>query len=201
MTYIISHMRYAPEHKEETRARIVGAASRSFRRRGSEGIAIADLMKELELTHGGFYRHFGSKEELFAEALVRSLDEMGDKLAAAADGNNRQLGLKKIIEAYLSPWHCANTADGCPVAVLATEVPRHSRKVRRAYEEALGRYAERLAAYMPGRTASERRSNFLLLFGGMAGTLALARSLEDAAARAELLRSARELYLHAFSGA
>jgi TetR/AcrR family transcriptional repressor of nem operon len=193
-------MRYPADHKEQTRERIVGAASRSFRRRGGEGIGIAELMKELELTHGGFYRHFESKEHLFAEALVTSLEEMGDKLEEAAGEGDRSHSLARIIDAYLSPWHCANPAEGCPVAALAPELPRHSATVKKAYEGALQRYAARLSPFMPGRTASEKRRNFLVLFAGMAGTLAMARSIADEAARRELLRTAREFYLAAFGG-
>lgn len=193
-------MRYPAEHKEQTRERIVGAASRSFRRRGGEGIGIAGLMKELELTHGGFYRHFESKEHLFAEALARSLEEMGDRLGRAAGEGDRARRLGKIIEAYLSPGHCANPAEGCPVAALAPEVPRHSAAVRKAYQGALQRYAGRLSQFMPGRNPAEKRRNFLVLFSGMAGTLAVARSIDDEAARSDLLREARTFYIAAFCG-
>lgn len=193
-------MRYPAEHKEQTRARIVGAASRSFRRRGGEGIGIAELMKELELTHGGFYRHFGSKEELFGEALSGSLDEMAEKLGTVAGEKDRKSGLRAIIEAYLSPAHCANPAEGCPMAALAPEVPRHPQGVRREYDRALHRYAQRLSRFLPGKTGEERSKNFFVLFAGMAGTLALARSMDDERSRRELLRTARDFYLASFCG-
>src|SRR5215475_805659 len=83
MIYIISKistMRYPAEHKQQTRQRIVRAAARRFRSRGNEGTVIGDLMRDLRLTHGGFYRHFGSKEELFAEALEHSLEQFASKV-------------------------------------------------------------------------------------------------------------------------
>src|SRR5260370_9066411 len=76
-------MRYSPEHKEQTRDRILKAAARRFRSRGSEGAAIGDLMKGLRLTHGGFYKHFDSKESLFLEAFTRALDESKSRADAA----------------------------------------------------------------------------------------------------------------------
>ncbi|MEO1083002.1 MAG: helix-turn-helix domain-containing protein, partial [Acidobacteriota bacterium] len=66
-------MRYSPEHKEETRRRIVDAASRAFRRSGFENVSVAEVMKEAGLTVGGFYRHFDSKEELFDAAMVEAM--------------------------------------------------------------------------------------------------------------------------------
>ena|SRR5437879_2306390 len=68
-------MRYSAEHKQETRKRIVWAAARQFCRPGGKGLAIADLMRELGLTHGGFYEHFDSKQQLLTEA-ISGFDEM-----------------------------------------------------------------------------------------------------------------------------
>jgi TetR/AcrR family transcriptional regulator, transcriptional repressor for nem operon len=193
-------VRYPPDHKEQTRERIIGAASRSFRRSGGEGIGIAELMKDLQLTHGGFYRHFENKEHLFAEALAASLEEMGTMLERAAAAGDRAHGLTRIIDTYLSPAHCANPAEGCPVAALAPELPRHSATVKKAYHRALQSYAARLSRFMPGEGAAEKRRNFHVLFAGMAGTLAMARSIDDETARRQLLRSAKEFYTAAFSG-
>src|SRR5690348_4364118 len=112
-------MRYSAEHKQETRERIVRAASRHFRRHGREGVAIADLMRKLNLTHGGFYRHFGSKEQLYVEAFERALEETRRAMMQAAA---KQPGaeLRAAIEHYLSLDHCSNPADGCPVAALSS---------------------------------------------------------------------------------
>src|SRR5712691_1764886 len=104
-------MRYPAEHKEETRERIVRAASRRFRR-GGAGVGIGQLMKTLNLTHGGFYRHFKSKD---------------DPIAKAPPGRE----LQTIIETYLSDEHCVDPAGGCPVAALSQEVGRHSPAVRK----------------------------------------------------------------------
>ncbi len=84
MIYIIPKgqaMRYAAEHKQQTRQRIVRAAARRFRSRGAEGATIGTLMRDLRLTHGGFYRHFGNKEQLFLEAFEQALKEVTSRAA------------------------------------------------------------------------------------------------------------------------
>src|SRR5882724_5580071 len=89
MMYIIyqAKMRYTPQHKQETRERIVRAASRHFRRRGGKGVAIADLMSNLDLTHGGFYRHFDNKEQLMVEAVAKGFEDVRANFLAAVEGS------------------------------------------------------------------------------------------------------------------
>src|SRR5262245_35180242 len=109
-------MRYPAEHKQETRERIVRAAARRFRRRGTDGAAIADLMRDLRLTHGGFYRHFGSKEGLVAAAFETALKEYGDRAIVAIDKAPPGGEIHALIDAYLDPAHCDDMAGGCPIA-------------------------------------------------------------------------------------
>jgi len=158
-------------------------------------VGIADLMRELKFTHGGFYRHFKSKDQLFAEALAWGFEEVIAKLAQMGGG-----GLKAIIEAYLSPEHCANPAAGCLGAALVQEIARQPRAVRAKFEAAMRGYGSRLAKFMPGKTEDERLLNFFVLFSGMAGALGLARAVADAELRRRILRSAREFYISTFCG-
>jgi TetR/AcrR family transcriptional repressor of nem operon len=190
-------MRYPQQHKQETRKRIVREASRRFRGQGAEGFSIADLMRELKLTHGGFYRHFKSKEQLFAEALAQGLRDAHAKLTTGGDGQS-PAPLKGIIERYLSPWHLANPAEGCPLAALAAEMPRQPRAVRAAFDRALDIYMDGIERLLPGKTRPDRQRNFLVLFSGMAGTLSLARAVSDEQTRARLLHAAKEFYIEAF---
>jgi TetR/AcrR family transcriptional regulator, transcriptional repressor for nem operon len=191
-------MRYSQEHKLETRRRIVYEASRRFRGQGSEGFSIADLMHDLKLTHGGFYRHFNSKEQLFAEALASAVQEAHAKLTTGSDAKTPASQLRVIIERYLSPWHWANPAEGCPLAALASEMPRQPRAVRAAFDQALETYMDGIERLLPGKNRSERQRNFLVLFSGMAGTLSLARAVSDEQTRARLLHAAQEFYINAF---
>jgi TetR/AcrR family transcriptional repressor of nem operon len=192
-------MRYPADHKQQTRARIVRAAARRFRSRGSEGAAIAGLMRDLHLTHGGFYRHFESKEDLFAEAFGHGLREIGDRIAVGADQAPRGSEAKAVIDVYLSIEHCDSAADGCPLAALASEVARRPRGARAAFQRVLRDHVRRMARYMPGATDEERVRKAILLFSGMAGTLNLARAVNDDRDRRRILDEAKAFYLDAVS--
>jgi len=201
MMYIILYrqqMRYSQEHKLETRRRILYEASRRFRGQGSEGFSIADLMHDLKLTHGGFYRHFNSKEQLFAEALASAMQESHARLTTGSDAKAPAAQLRVIIERYLSPRHWANPAEGCPLAALASEIPRQPRAVRAAFDQALKTYMDEIERLLPGKTRRERQRNFFVLFSGMAGTLSLARAVSEEQTRARLLHAAKEFYIQAF---
>jgi TetR/AcrR family transcriptional regulator, transcriptional repressor for nem operon len=192
-------MRYPAEHKQETRARIVRAAARRFRTRGGEGAAIADLMRDLRLTHGGFYRHFDSKEDLFAEAFAVGLEQVSERWVRAAEAAPRGGELKALIDTYLGPEHCDDVADGCPVAALMAEVTRRPVATRRAFQQAVRAHIARMARYVPGLTDEERQRKAVMLFSGMAGTLTVARALTDERRR-RVLEDARTFYLKAVGG-
>lgn len=190
-------MRYPAAHKQETRERIVRAAARRFRSRGSDASGIGDLMRDLRLTHGGFYRHFGSKEELFIEAFEHSLQERGRRIVSAVEHAPRGREVKALIDAYLDVGHCDNVADGCPVAALASELARRPRRVRAAFQRVLRNHIRRVASYVPGATDDERESKARLLFSGMAGTLSLARIMADDGQRLRMLNEAKKFYFDA----
>lgn len=192
-------MRYSKEHKQATHERLVKVASEKFRAQGSDGIAIADLMRELELTHGGFYRHFASKEDLYTQALVAVLTEKAEKWRALAQSVGKSAAVQAIIDEYLSSRHCADVAGGCPLAALSAEVARQPLPVRLAFEHALREYGIQIAPLLPGATAEERQRNCLALFSGMAGALSLARAVTDETLRATILEAARALYTKAYS--
>jgi TetR/AcrR family transcriptional repressor of nem operon len=191
-------MRYTPQHKQETRERIVRAASRQFRSKGGKGIAIGDLMRDLDLTHGGFYKHFGSKEQLFAEAVARAFEDAAAKLANAVEKCPAGCELKGIIERYLSIEHCANPGDGCPLAALVSEIGRYPRSLRIKINRAMREHFNKIARFLPGASGDERERNCLILFSGMAGALNLARATPDPEKRKTILRAAKEFYIKAF---
>lgn len=191
-------MRYSAEHKRETRNRILRAASRQLRARGGKGVAIADLMGKLDLTHGGFYRHFGSKEQLLVEAVAKGFEEVAAKQAWALSKAQPGRELRKIIELYLSLEHCDNPAIGCPLAALTSEIARYPRSLRVKIDRALRKHLKPIARFIPGGNEAEREHNCLILFSGMAGALNLARGMVDQQSRETLLKTAREFYIKAF---
>jgi TetR/AcrR family transcriptional repressor of nem operon len=198
MTYIILRMRYPAEHKEETRERIVQAASRRFRRAGA-GVGIGQLMKTLKMTHGGFYRHFKSKDDLVVQALAKGFQEMRARMAAGIAKAPPGRELEVIIETYLSEQHCADAADGCPVAALAAEIGRQPRAVRAAFDREVQQVATTMSRFMTGATEEDRRRKAGVLFSGMSGTLAVARAVSDDHLRRTILSAARKIYIEAFA--
>lgn len=200
MMYIIIRdqtMRYPREHKQETRERIVRAAARRFRSRGTEGATIGTLMHDLRLTHGGFYRHFDSKEELFIEAFGESLEELSRKMLSALENVPREGELKALINRYLDTEHSDDVAGGCPVAALATEVARRPPKTRAALLQILKNHMAKAAKFIPGATEAERERKARVLFSGMAGTLNLARVIVDEDQRRRFLEDAKKFYFEA----
>jgi len=190
-------MRYRPEHKQQTRERIVGAAARRFRSRGTEGAGIGDLMRDLRLTHGGFYRHFDSKETLVAEAFEHALKDIADRVISAVEHGPRGSELKTLIDTYLDVTHCEDVAGGCPVAALASELARRPRTARTPFLQALRAHVRRMEQYVPGTSVDNRRRKAIALFSGMAGTLTLARAFTDPHERRAILDGAKEFYLAA----
>ncbi len=193
-----SMMRYSAQHKQETRERILRAASRRFRGGGQNDVAIADLMQELKLTHGGFYKHFNSKQDLLAETIDKAFEDGAEMLVQAVKRARPGAELKGIIETYLSPEHCAGVSEGCAVAALATEVARHPRALRLRFDKAVRDHAKRFAKFLPGSTDAEQLRNFAVLFTGMAGALSVARALADEGMRHRILQAAREFYIRSF---
>lgn len=192
-------MRYPPEHKVDTHERIVSKAAQEFRRCGLDGIGIANLMKELGLTHGGFYSHFDSKDDLIAEASVAIVRERMERLVATAEAQSPGRRAKALIDIYLSREHRDNADKGCILPALAADLARRPPPVREPYTKALSALFDRIAAMMPAKTASVRRSQALALFSALAGTILVARSVSDLAFSDRVLEASRLVLSEVFS--
>jgi TetR/AcrR family transcriptional repressor of nem operon len=169
-------MRYEKGHKEATRKRIVAVASKRFREDGVAAVGIAGLMANADLTHGGFYSHFASKEDLVGDAVAEALDDTLGVLRTEAEQRG---GLEGIIRAYLRPAHRDHPGEGCAVAALAAELARHPAATREALSQRLPRFVELIAEHLPGSDAEARRDCAVAIFGAMVGTLQLARLVSD----------------------
>jgi len=191
-------MRYSTEHKQETRDRIVRTASRDLRRHGHKGVGIADLMGKLDLTHGGFYKHFDSKEALLAEAVAKAFDETESQLMEAVSRARPGTELRMLIEYYLSLEHCANSGEGCPMAALASEISRLPRAVRAEIDKAIKRRVKRVARFLPGGTEKERERNCMALLSGLIGTVSVARAVVDPEIRRAILAASKDFYIKSF---
>src|SRR2546421_4142798 len=124
-------MRYEPQHKSQTRDRIVRNAARKLRAEGLSGPGVASVMKASGLTVGGFYKHFRSKDELLAEAIAEGFSESGEKIYSSLQKVPREDRWKELVRVYLSPEHCDHADVGCPVAALAPEMARAKSGVRK----------------------------------------------------------------------
>lgn len=193
-----SVMRYRPEHKSQIHRKIVTDASQRVRVEGLTGAAVSAVMRDAGLTHGGFYKHFGSKDALLTESLREAFREMADFLAEAAENSPPGTAWKTIVKAYLSPEHCDHVEYGCPLAALAPELARAEEAMRREIQEEMSKYKTRMLPFMPGRRAVEKERNFTVIFSTMLGAIAIARILPDRAGRSRVLASARDFLLHSF---
>ena len=123
-------MKVTREQADRNREKILEVAGRLFRERGYDGIGVADIMKRAGLTHGGFYGHFPSKEDLAAEITARSVGREGwlERLTGKA---NPSLG--DVVRGYLTRRHRDDTGQGCLFAALGSDAARQPRSVRRAF--------------------------------------------------------------------
>ena len=191
-------MRYRPEHRVEIHQKIVKDAARRLRAEGLTGAAVSAVMRDAGLTHGGFYKHFGSKDELVMESLREAFGAMANSLAQAAEQSPPGTAWKTIVKAYLSPEHCDHAERGCPLAALAPELARTDKKMKAQILGELTRYKSRMLPFMPGRRAADKERAFVVIISTMVGAVAIARILPDQAIRARVLASTRDFLLRSF---
>jgi TetR/AcrR family transcriptional repressor of nem operon len=179
-------MKVSREQAVQNRDRIVEAAAQLFRERGFDGIGVADLMKEAGLTHGGFYGHFSSKEELIAEASARAL---ADSLAVWSKRAERASGdpLSAVASAYLTSRHRDNPGAGCLLAALGPDVSRHGPLVRRAVTGYVRSAVDLLTKLVPDKSKAARRQKAISTCATLIGAMVLARAVDDRAFSQEIL--------------
>jgi TetR/AcrR family transcriptional repressor of nem operon len=180
------NMKVTREQAAQNRERIVEAAAQRFRERGFEGIGVADLMKEAGLTHGGFYGHFSSKEDLIAEASARALTSslaLWTKLTQRAPSDP----LSAIAGVYLTSRHRDNPGTGCLLAALGPDLSRQGPAVRRAVTDYVRSACDLLAKLVPGRSKAARRQKAISTYATLVGAMVMARAVDDRALSQEIL--------------
>jgi TetR/AcrR family transcriptional regulator, transcriptional repressor for nem operon len=183
-------MRYAPGHKDQTRAKILRAAGIAFRRQGYHATGVDKVMEEAGLTAGGFYAHFESKEALLAEALAPAAAEAGAALNKGLEDASGQRVIDAFVESYLSPRHRGQTAEGCPLPALVSEVARTGESVKASFESIIRRLAESVRVRADGEITEDRALAIIAL---CVGGLGIARSVRSKAVGERILVACRDL--------
>jgi TetR/AcrR family transcriptional repressor of nem operon len=191
-------MRYEPEHKAEVHQKIVKDASRRIRTEGLTGAAVSAVMRDAGLTHGGFYKHFESKDELLIESLGESFREITARLVHAGEQSHSEEPWKAIVKTYLSPEYCDYPERGCPLTTLAPELARVDKKMRGQILAELVDYKDRMVPFMPGRRTADKERAFFQVFSTMIGAIEIARMLPGPEMRQKVLASARDLLFRSF---
>ena len=183
-------MRYPDSHKEETRAKLVKAAAAAVRAKGPDGVGVAEIMKDVGLTHGGFYAHFPSKEALVAAAIGEAFDQGRRRFGRLTADLTGLDALGAFVDSYVSMDHRAFPERGCPVATIASDLPRQGAAVRAVFDAGVTSLIDRVANWLPG-DADERQGLAGSLVAEMAGAVALSRAVSDDAMAARFLEQSR----------
>jgi len=186
-------MKVTRQQAAENHRRILDAAGKLFREKGFDGIGVADIMKSAGLTHGGFYGHFASKDDLAVQACGHAPSRTLDLWTRLAD-NHPHDALATIVRSYLSTAHRDDPGGGCLFAALSGDVARRSGPVRRAFTERLHSLIDLLTGVVPGRWKSGRRKTALATLSGLVGALILARAVDDASLSDEILKAVAETF-------
>jgi TetR/AcrR family transcriptional repressor of nem operon len=187
-------VRLTSEQAKQNRQLILETASRMFRLHGMEDVSVADIMKQSGFTHGGFYNHFHSKEELAAEAVASAFEGSAHGLSEKfASARSRQKGFEIVITEYLSPAYRDSSTGGCPASALPADAARNGKEVQTAFADGIESYLDIFAARMDGNK-QEARQQAVGLLSGLVGALMLSRAVKKSNPKLsdELLSSARK---------
>lgn len=188
--------RTAGSTREETHDRIVGVAAKALRRDGYAGTGVAAVMKEAGLTHGGFYAHFGSREDLLIEALQAAGRESREIVARAITAGEKRgtTPFESLVETYLDDRHLSHLEIGCPIAALGCDMPRQSAAVRKASAKGVQQLIEAIRGTLPPAARGAAGTIASALVGSLQLARALGNSVEGRAHLAEARRGLIDTY-------
>ncbi len=181
-------MRKSRQEAAETRQRIVAVAAREFNRGGIEGTGLSDIMKAAGLTHGGFYKHFSSKDQLLTEAIGQALE----KSQASMEGTRVTRSLDEIAADYLSKEHRDGFDSSCPLSSLGTELRFAENDTRQVASKGIERFISIVAQSLPDLPPREANAKAHAIVSAMVGAMMLSRIVTDTKLSDRLLRDTRE---------
>ena len=180
-------MRYDNNHKERTRARVLAEAAAAIRSKGVERVGVAEVMAGAGLTHGGFYAHFQSKDDLVAQAITHMFDASCAAFLRHTEGRNPADALANYIDAYLAP----RVRRSC--AALSGDLPNMPELARARFADGTERLVAGFAKLMKKLGAKNAEALAWSAMAAMAGALALSRTVSDAARSTQILRNSRAM--------
>lgn len=185
-------MRYTDSHKAETHQRLLRVASDALRKKGPDGLSVAEVMKAAGLTHGGFYAHFKSKDAFLAETVGEVFARVGRRWERMIGDQPPREALEAYIDYYLSVVHRDNPATGCPVVALNSDLPRQSKSFRRAFDKGVKVMQDNLARRLTAAGIADAEAQAPAILAMMVGGLALSRTLSDDVQSEALLATTRD---------
>lgn len=185
-------MRYSETHKQETRERVLAVAARTLRTKGPERLGVAEVMAEAGLTHGGFYAHFKSKDDLLTAAVDAAFRDGRDLWRRATEGLPGAEGLARYIELYVSGQHRDRIDTGCPIAALGGDFARTPSAAGDVFRANVDRLLGAMAERLPGEDAEARATLSASIFAEMMGALLVSRAIADRDGSDRLLAAARD---------
>jgi TetR/AcrR family transcriptional repressor of nem operon len=180
-------MRKSRDEAVQTRKRIVTAAAGEFRKNGIVATGLAELMKVAGLTHGGFYKHFDSKDQLVREACREAVETAIDETLAAAAANG-----SRFETAYLSTDHRDNSAIGCPLSAIGSELARSDETTRAAATDGFMKLVEIMAGQFGKIPPAVAKRRALVAVSTMIGALTMSRIVTDSTLSALILKEAQK---------
>src|SRR5262249_3666422 len=184
-------MRYDQNHKERTRARVLAEAAAAIRGKGIERVGVADVMAGAGLTHGGFYGHFASKDDLLAHAVTYMFDAAHAWLLDHTEGREPADALGNYVDADLAASERDDRPHGCPIAGLSGDLPNMPDLARARFADGTQRLVAALASLLKKSGAKNADALAWSAMAEMAGALALSRVVSDADRSNRILRNSR----------
>jgi TetR/AcrR family transcriptional repressor of nem operon len=184
-------MPWPNEQKERSREKILQSAFSLFAAQGYDKVTISDVMREAQMTHGAFYNHFSSKQELYAEAIGAGARASALAKLQHTEASGTDL-LTELLRGYLDVAHVRQKHSPCPLAFLATDVANGEEEVRGAYTQIFKRLTTFMSKTLPADTP-QRRERALALAAMMIGGVAVSRALDDERTVKALLRACRAM--------
>lgn len=171
-------MPYTQEHKQRSRAKILGAAGRLFAERGFENVTIDDVMAAAGMTRGAFYAHFPNKAALYAESISNAAAN-SRRARALLDNGPSVEQLRQLAASYLSHDHIEGRSEPCPLGFLITDIVNREPQGRRAYTRVYQQFAALIAAQIPGKGTKKKEQRAYAISALLIGGVALSRAVVD----------------------